>query len=296
MNEEPLVSLITIDFNSADYTAALIQSLKHSNYTNWELIIVDNGTNNTAKDRFKNCDQDSIFYYKPKKNLGFAGGNNYGIEKSKGEYVFFVNNDTEITPNLIGQLVSRFGSIPRLGIVSPKILFYDSEIIQYAGYTQLDWRMRNRAIGNKEKDGPLFNELSPTFSAHGAAMMTTRSIIKEVGLMPEEYFLYYEEMDWCQMIKKSGYKIYVDQHSVIFHKESMSIGKTSQLKVYYLNRNRILYSRRNQPRFKNLCFICYSYLIVLPIKSLKMLMQGQVRFAKELLKAHYWNFSHKRWE
>ena len=293
MNSEVLVSLITIDYNSADHTAALIESLSLSIYQNWELIIVDNGTNSEAEARFKSLGKENISYIKPAKNLGFAGGNNVGIEQSKGEYVFFVNNDTEITPKLLGQLVSRFSDIPDLGIISPKIIFHNSNIIQYAGYTPLDWRMRNRAIGNKQEDSKDFQLLLPTFSAHGAAMMTRKSVIDKVGRMPELYFLYYEEMDWCQMITQCGYQVCVDQESFIYHKESMSIGKANPLKVYYLTRNRILYSKRNQAWKDRFSFWIYSYFIVFPAKAILYTLKGEVKYAKELLKAHLWNLTHK---
>jgi len=80
--------------------------------------------------------------------------------------------------------------------------------------------------------------------AHGAAMMVRTSVLKEVGLMPEEFFLYYEEIDWCLKIKKYGYQIYFVPQSLVLHKESISVGKQSAIQVYYKTRNRILLARK----------------------------------------------------
>ena len=92
-----------------------------------------------------------------------------------------------------------------------------------------------------------------TAFAHGAAMMVRRSIIQKVGMMPEVYFLYYEELDWCTSISKMGYKICYVHNSKIYHKESVSTGRLSPLKVYYMNRARLNISQKKCKRIKVTC-------------------------------------------
>src|SRR5690606_21150773 len=151
-------------------------------------------------------------------NLGFAGGNNLGIKKSTGDLLFFVNNDTILTSNCIEPLIEKFSTDEFIGGVSPKIKYFEApDIIQYAGYTAMNpYTARNKGIGNLEKDVGQYDLATETFFAHGAAMMIKKEAIDKVGPMPEVFFLYYEEFDWCEKIRKVGYKIFYEPKSVIF--------------------------------------------------------------------------------
>lgn len=135
------------------------------------------------------------------------------------------------------EVITWESSIP---MVSPKIRFYYApDTIQYAGYTPFSpVTLRQHLIGYREKDSGQYDQARETFSIHGAAMMVPRSVVKEVGMMSELYFLYYEEHDWVERIKRAGYKIFYVPESLVFHKESISTGKESQLKTYYITRNR----------------------------------------------------------
>ncbi|MCV9385028.1 glycosyltransferase family 2 protein [Reichenbachiella ulvae] len=287
--KQPLVSLITINYNTEDYTLELLASLQESEYENWELIIVDNSSRVDPTDKLNSLGN-KVNYYRSEQNLGFAGGNNKGVELANGEYYFFVNNDTEVTPTLIGDLIEKFQSNPHIGLLSPKIVYHNTNIIQYAGYTELtQLTLRNEAVGNKREDNGEFESFIPTPYAHGAAMMTSREVVNNVGLMPELFFLYYEEVDWSQSIKEAGYEIWVDQAAKIYHKESMSIGKGNPLKTYYLTRNRILFCRRHRDFFQNFLFFSYSWLFVLPLKSLQYLIKRDQKQLKAFVNAYYWH-------
>lgn len=273
-NKIPLVSIISINYNSEANTIELINSIKKNNYKNFEIIIIDNASENDPSELFQTKFPD-ILYRRSDVNLGFAGGNNLGIQLSNGEFLYFVNNDIVLTFNVIGNLVKILIENPKIGLLSPKILYYKTNTIQYAGFTSLNKiTARNKAIGHRHKDSELYTKLMKTSYVHGAAMMTRRKIINEVGLMPEIYFLYYEELDWSEMIKKEGYEIWVDQTSIVYHKESMSIGKSNPLKIYYQTRNRILYVKRNWPITNRLMFYFYFYLFVFPVKCCVYLIKG----------------------
>ena len=140
------------------------------------------------------------------KNLGFAGGNNVGIKEAKGKYLFLINNDIVFKEFNIEPLIKRLESSPTIGIVCPKIRFtWGTNHIQYAGYTPLSKiAIRNQAIGFGEEDQSQYDTARPTPYAHGAAMLIKREAIEKVGLMPEDYFLYYEEIDWSMMFTKAG--------------------------------------------------------------------------------------------
>ena len=198
-----------------------------------------------------------------KENLGFAGGNNLGIHAAHGKYLFFINNDTLLRPQTsdLSPLITRLESSDKIGAVCPKIRFsWGANPIQYAGYTPLSKiTIRNRSIGFSEADHGQYDTPHPTPYAHGAAMMVKREVVDKAGLMPECYFLYYEELDWSMMIRRAGYDIWYEPACTIFHKESQATGQNSPLRTYYITRNRLLFVKRNNPKATR--YLSYLYLI-----------------------------------
>ncbi len=254
------VSIITINYNQQQATEELLQSIIALNsYPLLEVIIVDNYSNNNVVPEWT-IKYPQFSFIRSNENLGFAGGNNLGILQSTGDYIFLINNDTVITENLIEKLVSFLDENPSYAMVSPKIHYYDpSTMLQYAGFTKMNFYTgRNKCIGQFETDNGQYNKIDKlTYYAHGAAMMLRKNLIDEIGLMPELYFLYYEEMDWCEMFKRAGYKIGICIDALIYHKESLSTGKNSPLRSYYMSKNRLLFVRRNAKLFQRIIFFFY---------------------------------------
>ena len=255
------LSIITINYNGLKDTCELIDTLPLED-NSIEVIVVDNGSTQdevtTIEERYP-----QVKVIRSKENLGFAGGNNLGIKAAKGKYLFFLNNDTLLKPQNsdFKPLLTRLESSPKIGIICPKIRFsWGNQLIQFAGYTPLSTiTMRNKAIGCGEVDHGQYNTAHPTPYAHGAAMIVKREVIEKAGLMPECYFLYYEELDWSMMIRRAGYDIWYEPTCTIFHKESQTTGQNSPLRTYYITRNRLLFAQRNQlGRTK---YITYLYLI-----------------------------------
>ena len=194
------------------------------------------------------------------KNLGFAGGNNLGIKEAKGKYILLINNDTYFKEFNIDNLIKRLESSDKIGIVCPKLRFaWDNNPIQFAGYTPLsNITLRNSAIGFGEMDMGQYDKAHTTPYAHGAAMLIKREAIEKVGLMPECFFLYYEEIDWSIMFTRAGYEIWYDPSCTVYHKESQTTGQNSPLRTYYITRNRLLLVKRN---FKGINkYLSYIYL------------------------------------
>ena len=252
------VSIITINYNGLEDTCALIESIPFNE--NMEVIIVDNASKNQESDIIAQR-YPQVKVIKSESNLGFAGGNNLGILTAQGKYLFLINNDTIFKEFNIQALIDRLESSPEIGIVCPKIRFaWDNNPIQFAGYSKLSRiTVRNYAIGFNEEDHRQYDTAHPTPYSHGAAMLIRREAINKVGLMPECYFLYYEEIDWSMMFTRSGYQIYYEPKCTIYHKESQSTGQHSPLRNYYLTRNRLLLVQRNPMEFNKK--LAYIYLI-----------------------------------
>ena len=279
MQNECELSVITVNYNGLKDTCALIESIPFNE--NMEVIVVDNASlQDEASLIQKRYPQVKII--RSEKNLGFAGGNNLGIQESEGKYLFLVNNDTVFEDFNVRALINRMESSPRIGMICPKIRFtWGNKPIQYAGYTPLSRiTVRNWSIGFGEEDHGQYDIAHPTPYAHGAAMLVKRAIIEKVGYMPEDYFLYYEELDWSIMLKRAGYEIWYDPSCTIYHKESQSTGQDSPLRTYYITRNRLLLVKRNwHGIYKYLAYI-YLTCLVAPRDILKYLIKGRLDLSK----------------
>lgn len=299
LTKQPLISLITVNYNGLDLTVELLNSIRKLTYSNLEIFVVDNASRENPQ-TFLTQHYPEVHVIRSEQNLGFAGGNNLAVRQAKGDYLFFVNNDAEITEGCLDRLISLFDQHPKAGMVSPMICYFnesksaEADLIQYVGMTQVNaLTARNSTVGEKEWDKGQFSKPQKTAYGHGAAMMVRREVIENIGVMFEDFFLYYEELDWCERIRQAGFEIWVEPRAKIYHKESATVGTMSTMKTYYLNRNRIYFMRRN---FKGLAFIGFSLFltfVTIPKNILQFLLRGQFDHAKAFLKAVFWHIKTK---
>ena len=269
----PKVSIITVNYKQEKVTCELLKSIAKLNYPNLEVIAIDNESD------VDNCVLYRLHYpntitLQSETNLGFAGANNLGIKIATGDYLFFLNNDTEVSEGTIESLISVFKR-SKVGAVCPVIKYYDKpNSIQYAGFTPIHpITGRNKMIRELPKDKTLKTGTTPYF--HGAAVMVRREVLKQVGKMSEDYFLYYEELDWSQQFIKADLEIRVDYASFVLHKESISTGKASPLKTYYQTKNRLLFMKRNSALLQWVSFLLFFFFITSPFTLIKMLKGKQ---------------------
>ena len=252
-----------------------------------EVMVIDNASKEDEASQIEQrYPQVKVIY--SKENLGFAGGNNLGIQAAQGKYLFFLNNDTVLKPQTsdLRHLITRLESSDKIGVVCPKIRFsWGDNPIQFAGYTPLSKiTMRNRSIGFGETDTGQYDTPHSTPYAHGAAMIVKREVIDKAGQMPECYFLYYEELDWSMMIRRAGFNIWYEPACTIYHKESQTTGQNSPLRTYYITRNRLLFVKRNNPNATR--FLSYLYLIgIVALRDIiKYTLQRRLNLAKAAIK------------
>ena len=294
MTEEMIISIITINYNGLKDTCELMETLPLDD-TSIEVIVVDNAS---RQDEASVIEQryPQVKVIRSSENLGFAGGNNLGIEVSCGKYLYFINNDTllSLQGNAVANtkhgmqpelryLVERLESDPQIGMVCPKIRFtWGDNLIQFAGYTPLSRvTLRNNAIGFNESDYGQYDTAHPTPYGHGAAMMVRREAIDKAGMMPTCFFLYYEELDWSMMIRRAGYTIWYEPASTIYHKESQTTGQASPLRTYYITRNRLFFVQRNSP----LPWRYLSYLYLVFVAGLKAILKDLLTKRSDLARA-----------
>jgi len=291
MENEPFVSIITLNYNQALVTREFLESTRKLNYNNYEILVCDMASDIDPATVIKASDYRNTRLLMSKKNLGFAGGNNWGMRQAKGDYMFIVNNDTEVTPDLVNLLLAPFFTNPSIGVTCPKIKYFSNpDIIQYAGFNPINpYTGRTSTIGDMETDKGQYNISGPTSGAHGCAMMVKKEVIEKTGMFPEKFFLYYEEWDWSVRIKKAKYIIWYTAEATIYHKESMSVGKQNPMKVYYHTRNRILFMRRNNNFFHLSIFALFFTFFTMPKSIYKYVVNRQFEHLKLFLKGVVWN-------
>ena len=276
-NSSPDISFITICYNGFKDTCELIESLhKKLKSVSYEIIVVDNASREDEAAKIHEL-YPTVISIRSNENGGFSGGNNIGIRAAKGKYIFLINNDTYIESDEIAYLVERLESRPEIGGVSPKIRFaFPPQHIQFAGFTPLTKiTLRNNMLGFDCPDDGSYDTPHPTPYLHGAAMIIKREVIEKIGMMPEIFFLYYEELDWSTSMTRAGYELWYEPRCTVFHKESQSTGQFSKLRTFYMTRNRLLYTRRNRKGAQRLLSILYQSTIAAGKNSLQFALKGR---------------------
>ena len=279
------ISIISVNYNGLALTAAMIDSLRRHVTTPLEIVVVDNGSARDEAALLRERYPD-IVVLRSDENLGFAGGNNLGIRAATGDCLLLLNNDTEVTDDTLHHLAETLDADPSIGAVCPKIRFWaPPQAIQFAGYTPLTRiTLRNGLIGFGQPDDGSYDSPHETPYAHGAAMMVRREAVGKAGQMPEEYFLYYEELDWSERLREAGYRIVYDPRATVFHKESATTGQQSPLRSYYLTRNRLLFARRNRRGAARRLSIIYQLGVALPKSVAAALLHGRRDLAAAALR------------
>jgi GT2 family glycosyltransferase len=273
--------------------------MKLSTYKNYEIIVVDNGSDIDPTEKIMAGNYYNTKVVKSPVNLGSAGGNNFGMRHSRADYdfCFQLNNDAEITPDLIEKCLEPFYTDTSIGVVCPKIRFYHNRnVIQYAGFNKMNMLTgKTTAVGSLEVDNGQHDVSGYTHLAHGCAMMVKKEVIEKVGMMAEKYFVYYDETDWSVRIIKAGYQIYYQAQGLCFHKESMSMGKESALKVQYMTRNRCLTMRRHATLPQLVVFIGFFSFLTVPKTVLKFSLKKEWKHLKAFINGITWNLKNSKY-
>jgi len=285
----PLVSIIAINYNTLDDTLEFLHSTRTLTYPNVEVIVVDNASKinpgAVIQSQFP-----EVMFIRSEINLGFAGGNNLGVRAAKGDYLFFINNDTLLPENFLEPVITFMQEHPDAGMASTKVLYPDGKTIQYAGAIGISAVTgRGKRLGLFEEDKGQYDQCYKTDLGHGASLIVPRKVIETVGSMPEIFFLYYEEHDWCEHVKRAGYTMYYIGTSHLLHKESVSTGKESPLKTYYMTRNRLLFMRRNFRGMPYLLGLLFFTCVATPKNTLLYLIKRDFALLKAYYRGLLWN-------
>ncbi|MGB9694173.1 MAG: glycosyltransferase family 2 protein [Fervidobacterium sp.] len=232
------MGIVVVTFNRVNVLRDCIRSLSNINYKNYWIIVVDNasvdGTAEIVKKLFP-----SVRLMRNKDNLGYTGGVNKGIEcalEQNCDYILVLNDDVVVDPDFLKNLVNVACFDPKIGLVAPKLACFENpdklynEYGKYNFYLGIGYQPLSRINIPKEID------LIP-----GASFLIKREVIQKIGLMDENFFLYFDEGDLCLRAKKAGYKIMYVPTAKAYHKVSQSFsGWANPVVLYYSTRNELL--------------------------------------------------------
>jgi len=235
MNKESLVSVIILNYNAGKLLLDCIESIKKSDYSNLEIIVVDNISSDNSQTICKEKFPD-IKLIQNEKNFGYCEGNNIGIASAKGEFVIILNPDTIVDKNWIKELILGYEKIGD-GLFQPKIMsLHEDGIIQSTGnMIQIFGFGFARDKGEKISDKD--EEIERVGYASGTCLFTSKKVLQKIGLFDKFLFLYHDDLDLGWRAAQMGINSYYIPKSKIFHVESYSL-KWSSKKFYWLERNR----------------------------------------------------------
>lgn len=246
---EPLLFVIAINYNTAAHTIEMVDSVRNSDYPNLQVVVVDNCS---SEEDYRQLQQisDRATVIRTDENIGFSGGNNVGLQyaiKNGAEYAMLLNNDTTIEPGSITAMVQCLQS-GEADVVCPKIIYYyNRDTIAYAGGELVDYKGAVRIYGFQEQQAEQYDRKRQITFASGCCTMMRMETWREIGLMEDKYFLYFEDTALSAKIVKAGKKMMYVPQAVVYHKESVSTQALSDNYQYYFCRNRLLYIKENIP-------------------------------------------------
>jgi GT2 family glycosyltransferase len=243
----PQVTAVTLNWNRADDTLACLASLSEQSYPNLHLLVVDNGSTDDSVARIRDAFPDVALLAHPH-NSGFARGNNLGITQAleqDADYVFCLNNDTWLAPDTIDRLVTAAAQEPAL--LSP-IIYYaeDPRRVWGLGGRFNRWLLEAHEIGRGQVDEGQWPDLLDVDFVPACGLLMPRSLLEDVGLFDERFFMYYEDLDFCRRVQQAGWPIRALTRAKMWHKVSVSSGGSdSPNERYWMARSSLLYFRKH---------------------------------------------------
>jgi len=239
---------ILVNWNLKDDTLACVDSLLKAGATAGQVLVVDNGSSDGSPQALRERFGRAVQVIESEQNLGFAGGANLGIHYALdrgAEWIFILNNDTVVDSAVFVEWERAAQNNPGYAIVSPLILYFsDPARIWYLGDRTVPTSLITYGLGRKQLDRGQFAALVPVDFVCGCGMFVRRSVFEQVGLFDTGFFMYAEEIDFCQRARIAGFRLACATRARMWHKVSLSADRDRPLTRYLRIRNQILFYRR----------------------------------------------------
>lgn len=255
MTNLPSLAIIIVNWNSFKITANCLRSLQLLSYPAFNVIVVDNGSEDNSVAALRR-EFPEIILLENDENKGFTGGNNTGIEYALDqqiELIMLLNNDTIVTPDFAGTLVQQLMSDSSVGAVQPKIMYnQERDVIWNAGGIFNSFFFLSKTKGLNENDKGQYDECMEVDWITGCCLLIKSDLVRTIGLLDDKFFIYYEDSDWSFKIRNLGYRLCYEPKAVIYHEVGMSNenrkghneGNVSPFTHYMVVRNHLYFVRR----------------------------------------------------
>jgi hypothetical protein len=264
-----MISVVVLNFNGRQHLEGCLSSLRSQTCDDFEVIVVDNcsadGSVEFLKEKFP-----EFRLVVNSSNLGFAGGTNSGIRQARGEHILTLNNDTVADRRFIERLAEPMSQDPSIGMCASKMLFPDGRINSAGICLSRSGAAWDR--GMFERDSGQYNLAEEVFGPCAGAALYRKSMLDEIGLFDEDFFLYMEDVDLAFRARLAGWRCVYVPDAVVHHHHGATAGFGSDLSVYHGNRNIIWYALKNFPGgflVRSLPWMLGRNLLVLPYYALK---------------------------
>ncbi len=282
-----IVYIIVLNYkDKKDTLNSVVSMLKNLKYPNYKIVMVDNNSQDGSYELFESeAEKLSKQYGKEIKaignntNFGYAHGNNIGIKyalKSGADYICLMNPDVTVTEDFLSVLINQMEKDSSIGIIGPaEACGANGEICEQCGANIGKITGTTKLLNSGKTFSQINNKIYDCDYVCGACLITKKEVLEKVGLLPENYFLYFEETEWCRKIRKAGYRCVACAHTKILHKGSATVNKEAEersekeknkglnFRDYYMYRNRVVYQKRNTHWFCFVPFLVYYFAEIL---------------------------------
>lgn len=270
-----LIGIVTVLYNSDDVLPDFFASLAAQEGVRYRLYVIDNSATDSglqiSRELAARHGIEAVFVFN-NANVGVARGNNQGIDLALAggcTHVLLANNDTAFEPATVRKLLEALG--PDELVSTPKIMYHDEPKLLWYGGGSIDaLTMRTPHFGMKQRDVGQFDQLTHVGYAPTCFMMIGAAVFSRVGRMDEQFFVYYDDTDFVWRMARAGIRIRYVPASVVLHKVSTSTGgERSPFTLYYTNRNRVYFIRKNLQGWRK--FVALAYMLATRVPRLGLL-------------------------
>lgn len=292
----PLVSVIIANYNGKEYVTRCIQSVLASDYENLEVVVVDDvSSDNSLKDiegRFGGDRRVKII--RNETNLDFVGTNNKGIKSARGEYLILLNNDTEVEPGWLKEIIATMQRDSAIGIAQPKLLMLkDKKRIDTCGHFMSFFGLPYE-IGAGEEDFGQYDLVADIFGCRGAALAIRRDILDKIGALDEEYRVFGEDTDLSWRSWLGGFRVVFVPKSIVYHKGGATLNPSSLHRVFYHGTKNNIRTLIKNLELINLFWMLPLHLACRLAMALLFMLKGRISDACWILKGIFWNLKNYR--
>ena len=225
----PHVTIIILNWNHKDDTLECLDSVARMSYPSYSIVLIDNGSTDGSINAIKHWSKDNqpVKLIRNVENIGLVKGRNQGIRHALSEdtdYVFLLDNDVVVEPDVLNELVATAEREGNIGMAGPKIYQYGKDrVLDSAGTRTIPWLAQGFLRGHGKRDWGQYNTPEEMPYITGTALLVKPALIHSIGLMDEDYFIYFDEYDWAYRARRVGYRLLYVPESFVYHKGSFSM-------------------------------------------------------------------------